>query len=123
MSYVGPESTWMSHTVITKLFVIIDIACVLTQSAGTSMVSNDSNGRDAIMAGRGVLIGGLIAQVASFGIFVVITVFFHRKARQLKGSELDKLEPLFKVFYVASGLIIGRSIFRTVGECPLGRSN
>ncbi|PVF93988.1 RTA1-domain-containing protein [Serendipita vermifera] len=123
MSYVGPESTWISHTVITKLFVIIDIACVLTQSAGTSMVSNDNNGRSSIMAGRGILIGGLIAQVASFGIFVVITIFFHRKARQLKGAELDKLEPLFRVFYLAAILITGRSIFRTIEFATIDFNN
>lgn len=67
------------------------------------------------MSGRTVLIGGLLAQCLAFMIFVVIAILFDRKAQLLKGSELRRLRPLFIAFYVTAFLIIGRSLYRTIG--------
>ncbi|KAG8815585.1 hypothetical protein FRC19_000939 [Serendipita sp. 401] len=118
MSYVGPESTFISHTVITKLFVILDIVCVLTQSVGVTVLSGSDNPtKSQVTTGRAILIGGLLVQVASFGVFVIVAILFDLKSRKLWGathSALVRLRPLFLVFYISSILIIGRSIFRTV---------
>lgn len=117
MSYVGPESTFISHTVITKLFVILDIACVLTQASGVSAVSGDNLSANQIKIGRSILIGGLLAQIGAFLIFLLIAILFDLKSRKLRHIdqvELKKLRPLFTVFYISAALIIGRSIFRTV---------
>lgn len=116
MSFVGPESTWISHTIITKLFVIIDIICVLTQSAGASIISGNNISKNTIMLGRAVLIAGLVLQITSFAIFIVLTVAFDFKARALKGDQLKQLRPLFTAFYVSAVLIMIRSVYRTIGE-------
>lgn len=116
MSFVGPDSTFISHTVITKLFVFIDIACVITQASGVTMISGDNVSRSAIRAGRAVLIGGLLAQVAAFLFFTIVAVMFDLKSQRLKidHHELRKLRPLFTAFYISAALIIGRSVYRTI---------
>lgn len=115
MSFVGPQATWISHTVITKLFVIVDIVCVLTQAIGATMVSGDHPPANVIKVGRTILIAGLLLQIGSFALFVVISIFFDLKAQSLKGAQLKQLRPLFTAFYISAALIIGRSIYRTIG--------
>lgn len=117
MSFVGPESTFISHTIITKLFVIIDILCFLSQAAGAGALSGHNASKSSVSLGRVILIAGLMLQVASFSIFVVIVVLFDFKARQLKGDQLKQLRPLFTAYYISAILIIGRSIYRTIGTC------
>lgn len=115
MSFVGPESSVISHTVITKLFVIIDIICVITQGAGTSILSgSDVPTMDQVNLGRAVLIGGLVAQIVSFLIFVVIAIAFDLKAQKTIGAQLNQLRPLLTAFYISAVLIIGRSIYRAI---------
>lgn len=121
MSYVGPESTFISHTIITKVFVVIDILSFLTQSTGSAFLfqKDPTNHIDQLKLGRAVLITGFVFQMAAFCFFVLVTILFHSKSVQLKGVNLRPLKPLFWAFYVVSSLIIVRSIYRTIGECCL----
>lgn len=114
MAYVGPESTFISHSIITKLFVIIDVICVMSQAGGAAMLSGSSVSKDSVTRGRSILIGGLILQVTSFGIFLLIAILFDLKAQKLKGDQLKPLRPLFIAFYISAVLIIGRSVYRTI---------
>ena len=119
MSYVGPESTFISHTMITKVFVFVDIFCFLTQSAGSAFLFQEDPlaHLNQLRIGRAVLITGFVFQMGAFCIFTLLAILFHRKSIQLKGDSLRPLRPLFSVFYLVAGLIIIRSIYRTVGEC------
>jgi hypothetical protein len=117
MSFVGPESTFISHKIITKLFVVIDIVCFLAQAAGAGALSGNNASKNSVATGRVILIAGLMLQVVSFSLFVIITVLFDFKARQLKGDQLKQLRPLFTAYYISAFLIIGRSIYRTIGTC------
>ena len=123
MSYVGPESTFISHTMITKVFVFVDIICFLTQSAGSAFLFQ----KDPIAhitqlkIGRAVLITGFVFQMGAFCIFTLLAILFHRKSIQLKGDSLRPLQPLFWAFYLMATLIIIRSIYRTIGECNVAR--
>jgi RTA1 like protein len=117
MSFVGPESTFISHTIITKLFVVIDVVCFLAQAAGAGALSGNNASKNSVATGRVILIAGLMLQVVSFSFFVIITVLFDFKARQLKGDQLKQLRPLFTAYYISAFLIIGRSIYRTIGTC------
>lgn len=118
MSYVGPESTIISHTVITKIFVFVDIVCFMTQSAGSAFLFQEDPAAhlNQLKIGRAVLITGFVFQMAAFCIFTLIAALFHRKSVQLKGDQLRPLKPLFWAFYVVAGLIIIRSIYRTIGK-------
>ena len=121
MSYVGPESTFISHTVITKVFVLVDIVSFMTQSAGSAFLFQEDPIAhiNQLKIGRAVLITGFVFQMAAFCVFTLIAILFHRKSIQLKGDDLRPLRPLFWAFYLIAGLIIIRSIYRTVGECGL----
>jgi len=121
MSYVGPESTFISHTVITKVFVIVDIFCFMTQSAGSAFLfQKDPLAHiNQLKIGRAVLITGFVFQMGAFCIFTLIAILFHRKSIQLKGDKLSPLRPLFWSFYLMASLIIIRSIYRTIGEYGL----
>ncbi|KAG8815583.1 hypothetical protein FRC19_000937 [Serendipita sp. 401] len=116
MSYVGPESTFISHSIVTKLFVFIDIVCVLTQSTGIAMLTMGSGGPDSMSTGRGILIFGLFLQIASFVIFLFIAILFDRKSLSLHRNkiELKRLRPLFTAFYISAVLIIGRCVYRAI---------
>jgi hypothetical protein len=117
MSFVGPESTFISHTVITKIFVIVDIICILSQAAGAGALSGNNASKSSVSLGRTILIAGLLLQVVSFGLFIIVAVLFDFKARQLKGDQLKQLRPLFIAYYISAVLIVARSIYRTIGTC------
>ncbi|PVF93985.1 hypothetical protein CPB86DRAFT_69939 [Serendipita vermifera] len=114
MSYVGPESSPISHSVITKLFVFIDIVCVIGQSTGISLFSMDFSNRDRVALGRTILLVGLIAQIISFLVFILVTIIFDVRSRRIKGSEIQRLRGLFIVFYLSGLMIIGRSVYRAI---------
>ena len=116
---MGPESTFISHTMITKVFVLVDIICFMTQSAGSAFLFQQDPAAhiNQLKIGRAVLITGFVFQMAAFCIFTLFTILFHRKSIQLKGDLLDPLRPLFWALYLIASLIIIRSIYRTVGEC------
>jgi O-antigen/teichoic acid export membrane protein len=116
MAYVGPESSPISHTIITKLFVFIDIVCVICQSTGISLFSMDFSNRDRVSLGRTILLIGLIAQIISFIVFILIAAVFDVRSRRIKGHEIQRLRALFIVFYLSGVMIIVRSIFRAIGE-------
>jgi hypothetical protein len=116
MAYVGPESSPISHTVITKLFVFLDIGCVICQSTGISLFSMDFSNRDRVSLGRTILLIGLIAQIISFLVFILIAAVFDVRSRRIKGHEMQRLRALFIVFYLSGFMIIVRSIFRAIGE-------
>lgn len=119
MSYVGPESTFISHTVVTKVFVFVDIICFMTQSAGSAFLFQEDPLAhiNQLKIGRAVLITGFVFQMAAFCVFTLLAILFHRKSIQLKGDQLRPLRPLFWAFYTVAALIIIRSIYRTIGEC------
>lgn len=121
MSYVGPESTFISHTVITKVFVVVDILSFMTQSTGSAFLFQEDPlaHLNQLKIGRAVLITGFVFQMAAFCIFTIIAILFHRKSIQLKGDQLRPLRPLFWAFYIVASLIIIRSIYRTIGECSV----
>ena len=116
---MGPESTLISHTIITKVFVFVDIICFLTQSAGSAFLfqKDPTAHLNQLKIGRAVLITGFVFQMGAFCIFTLFTILFHRKSIQLKGGSLRPLQPLFWAFYLMASLIIIRSIYRTGGEC------
>ncbi|CCA73357.1 related to RTM1 protein [Serendipita indica DSM 11827] len=116
MAYVGPGASVISHRLITKVFVIVDILCLITQAAGIAMfVTNvDKADRTVVLRGRNILMTGLALQIISYLIFVVITIIFDIRAQRMKGTQLKKLRPLFWASYSVAFLIIGRSIYRAI---------
>ena len=75
--------------------------------------------------GEDVIIAGLFIQILSFGFFIVVSINFHRRMlttpmHTLVGSQIPWTRYM-KVLYVASSLILTRSIYR-VAEYIQGNS-
>lgn len=111
MSYLGKEWSPISHTLITKIFVVGDVISILSQAAGASFL--DSDRLDTIRIGFYILIAALVFQVVMFTVFVVFTVVFDRRSRKGLGAARDPIQPLFTAFYISAAMVILRSIYRT----------
>jgi len=121
MSYVGPESTFISHTVITRVFVVLHWICFLTQTLGSGLFFQEdpfAHLRQLKLA-RTILFAGFVFQIGALCLFTLIAILFHRKSIQLKGEQLRPLRPFFWSFYIVAALIMIRSIYRTIGEYGL----
>lgn len=60
---------------VTKLFVIVDLVCFVTQVAGAIM--SGSEDVDEASRGKTIIITGLILQMIAFGFFIAWTAHFH----------------------------------------------
>ena len=78
-----------------------------------------------VHTGQIIVLGGLILQVISFGIFVLVAIVFNYRMRKTPTAEaLDETIPwtrYLNALYASSVLIMVRSIFRVV-EFVQGRS-
>ena len=84
------------------------MTCILSAQTGNHSVQATRNGRI-------ILIASLIFQVASFSIFLLVTIVFHIKARRILPENILKpFGTLFMAFYISGTLIVFRSIFRFV---------
>jgi hypothetical protein len=72
----------------------------------------------ALHTGENIIIGGLVVQVLFFGCFVVTSLVFHLRMRRVPTSRLLARNPPWEkhlfVLYVASALILVRSVFRLI---------
>ncbi|EJD46527.1 RTA1-domain-containing protein [Auricularia subglabra TFB-10046 SS5] len=110
ITYLGKEYSPVSQTLITVIFVLADVASIITQGVSGLML----NGTDlnTTRTAFKVLIVGLVFQVVMFLIFVCITVVFDRRTRRALGAKRRPIQPLFVAFYISAGMIILRSIYR-----------
>ncbi|KZV91327.1 hypothetical protein EXIGLDRAFT_648310 [Exidia glandulosa HHB12029] len=112
MSYLGKEHSIVSHTLITKIFVLCDIVSILTQAVSASMLNGDD--LTTVRTGFDILIAALAFQVFMFLIFVGITIVFDKRSRAAHGEARKAINPLFVAFYLSAGMIILRSVYRTL---------
>ncbi|RAL16300.1 RTA1 domain-containing protein [Aspergillus homomorphus CBS 101889] len=111
-------------TWLTKIFVTGDVISFLLQSGGGGMQASAKDANQAQL-GEHMILGGLFVQILFFGIFMIVSVIFHR--RMLKtplhhvGSAPVPWNKYLKVLYVVSLLILIRSLYR-VAEYIQGKS-
>jgi hypothetical protein len=120
MNFVGREFTFIRPSLITPIFLGIDILSIATQGAGSAILFNQDSDTslDRIKQGRAVLILGLFIQLVGFSIFLILSIMFDRKTTvQLRGK-VALLRPLMNAFYISGTLILLRSIYRAVGMVP-----
>ena len=84
------------------------------QPGGGLLAHKSSNSQNL---GKNVIIGGLVLQILFFGVFIIVAILFHVRAH--KDLRLRSfVDPLWQtqlfVLYIASSLIMVRSIFRVV---------
>jgi hypothetical protein len=64
--------------------------------------------------GEDIIIGGLIVQVLFFGLFIAVTGLFHFRFARQSTAQPFIWQRLLVVIYVASALILIRSLFRMI---------
>ncbi|PNP46119.1 hypothetical protein TGAMA5MH_02154 [Trichoderma gamsii] len=100
---------------LTKIFVFGDILSFFLQGGGGGYQASGT--ASALETGAHIIIVGLFVQLAFFGFFIVVAVKFHLSINRVPTTRLSNelsWEKHMKVLYVASILIMVRSIFRVV---------
>jgi hypothetical protein len=107
---------------LTKIFVFGDVLSFLAQSSGGGLLAKAKTASDQKM-GEHIITGGLGIQVLFFGFFMVVAGVFHCRIRRSPPSRTMNLtvpwERQLIVLYIASGLIMIRSVFR-IAEYVMG---
>lgn len=102
---------------LAKIYMLIDVACLGTQIAGTVL---PASGDEAVMEiSRNVVLGGLVAQVVALGFFVFMTWHARRGIRKGKvwAVMVDpglRWENHFRALEAVTCLVIVRSLVRLV---------
>ncbi|PNP73620.1 hypothetical protein FNYG_13035 [Fusarium nygamai] len=101
---------------LTKLYVLIDIACIVSQFIGAIIPA--SGEPDAITKGRTILIAGLIVQLCALSIFILTSLYLYVRIRQETGPFLDsslvRWRRYFRTIEAVTVIMIIRSIVRAV---------
>ncbi|KAH6879863.1 RTA1 like protein-domain-containing protein [Thelonectria olida] len=99
---------------MTKIFVTGDVLSFILQGGGGGYQSAGS--LEALDNGAKVIIAGLFVQLICFGVFIVIAVTFDRSIRRSPtgSSHMVPWKKHMMVLYIASMLIMVRSVFRAV---------
>lgn len=91
-----------------KIFITLDVGAMVTQGGGSAVASAGEWEEGSLgKAGKGILIAGLALQLATFSVFLVVVVKFHRDA--LKGGVLAQEEGMKRVLsgvYIAGFFIM-----------------
>ncbi|KAJ0154783.1 Streptomycin 3''-adenylyltransferase [Fusarium oxysporum f. sp. albedinis] len=102
---------------LTKIFLFGDIASIAAQGMGGGMLAG-ADSKSAKDRGQMIIIIGLFIQLIFFGMFIIVTVIFHRRIHNMPTVASLKIRAPWKrlliVLYVSSGLIMIRSIFRVI---------
>lgn len=104
------STRWM-----TKLYILIDLACLFSQLAGTVMpASGDAH---LIELSRKVIFGGLLVQLAALIFFCYMT--WHTSRGISKHEKFWKNANVswknhFRVIFVAASLVLVRSLIRAI---------
>lgn len=81
------------------------------------MLANADTQND-VKWGERIIIGGLCVQLLFFGLFMLVAAIFHMRILRVPTAKVDSLtvpwQRFLMVLYVASCLIMVRSVFRVV---------
>lgn len=102
---------------LTKIFVGGDVLCFLIQAVGAAILAGSDTKKSSDL-GKAVILVGLFVQIAVFGLFMVVGIAFHRRARRLSGGKPVAAEFNWEGYlhqlYVVSVLISVRNVFRVI---------
>lgn len=101
---------------LTKIYVLIDIACIFSQFIGALMpVSGDP---DSAKKGQIILIAGLITQLSALSLFVFMSWHIYQRIKENKGKFLDSSSitwrRYFRVIEIVTCIMIVRSLVRSI---------
>ncbi|RHZ48637.1 RTA1 domain-containing protein [Aspergillus thermomutatus] len=117
ITLLGRESSIISPNLYLWIFVTCDVISLVVQAIGGGMASaatSDVNGDTA--PGTHVMVAGIVFQMASITVFVVLAADFVRRTlrRRLLQSMTGSIVPLFGAMIFSVVCIYVRSIYRTI---------
>ncbi|KAH6670137.1 putative RTA1 domain protein [Halenospora varia] len=115
----GSSRSPIRKSVLTKLFVCGDVLSFLAQAAGGGMMAQKTE--SSVKNGQRLILIGLVLQLIFFGLFILVSITFHRRMLRnstilsTPGSRLgDVWQKYMYALYTSSFLILMRGIFRVV---------
>ncbi|KAJ4396162.1 hypothetical protein N0V93_000381 [Gnomoniopsis smithogilvyi] len=90
---------------------------------GVEYLANNSLPRNLINLGSILLKTGLVLQLVVIALFILCTSVFHHRCAQLSITSNDKVVVPVRVMYVSTGLILVRTVYRTVEYFGYDRFN
>ncbi|KAJ5113422.1 hypothetical protein N7456_001956 [Penicillium angulare] len=111
----GDSNSPIRPSWLTKIFVTGDVISFFMQSGGGGILATAKSDSSMNM-GNNVIIGGLIVQVISFSVFIVVSVIFHRRMLNSPMHMMVKTQipwsRYMMILYTGSALILVRSAYR-----------
>lgn len=108
--------SFLSLRWLTKLYVLIDIGCIVSQFIGAIIPA--SGDADAIVKGRIILIAGLVVQLCALSVFIITSLYLYLRVRKEAGPFLDssfvRWRRYFRTIEAVTVVMIIRSIVRAV---------
>ncbi|KAF5557611.1 protein RTM1 [Fusarium napiforme] len=98
---------------LTKIFLLGDAISIALQGIGGGKLVNADTPDDRT-TGENIIIAGLTVQILFFGLFIAVTGLFHFRFARNSTSRPLSWRRLLVVIYVASVLILIRSLFRMI---------
>ncbi|EWZ86444.1 hypothetical protein FOWG_10015 [Fusarium oxysporum f. sp. lycopersici MN25] len=121
------EASLISLRWITKLFVLVDLVCFATQTAGAIM--SGSEDLEEAKRGQTIIIGGLVLQILAFALFITCTLTLQLRLHsnppvQCVAGVITHYRRYFIALYCTSGLFLIRNLVRIIeykqgGDGPL----
>ncbi|UZP39168.1 hypothetical protein NXS19_006984 [Fusarium pseudograminearum] len=108
--------SFLSLRWLTKLYVLIDIGCIVSQFIGAIIPA--SGDADAIVKGRIILITGLVVQLCALSVFIITSLYLYLRVSKEAGPFLDssfvRWRRYFRTIEAVTVVMIIRSIVRAV---------
>ncbi|KAF5232818.1 hypothetical protein FANTH_12797 [Fusarium anthophilum] len=103
------EASLISLRWITKVFVLVDLICFATQTAGAIM--SGSEDLDEAKRGQTIIIGGLVLQIVAFALFIICTLTLQLRIRasppvHCVAGVIAHYRRYFIALYCTSGLFL-----------------
>jgi RTA1 like protein len=112
----GEQYSLIRQKRLTLTFVCGDVVAFMTQSGGGGIQAIGT--LSAVKIGIDIIIVGLLLQIIFFSLFVAVAATFHRRLvrYESQNAQLSSLpwKKYMYALYVASGLIMIRSVFRVI---------
>jgi hypothetical protein len=110
----APLAGKLSLAWIPRIFVISDILSFLTQASGSGIASSNDWQGSSKDAGTGVLIAGLVLQLVTFSVFLILVIWYHIRIIPLSSTDTKGPEArlLLNGIYIAG-------FFITVNHTPI----
>ncbi|KAI6750575.1 hypothetical protein HG530_014856 [Fusarium avenaceum] len=109
----GEQFSLIRPSWLTKIFLLGDVISIALQGIGGGKLVN-ADTLDDRTTGENIIIGGLVVQLLFFGLFIAVTGLFHFRFARYSTARPSNWQRLIVVVYVASVLILIRSIFRMI---------